>query len=55
MRYEQIVRSLDGTLRHITNVEEVKIPDLWHVSQRINKAIKGEQGVLSALIQVRPH
>ena len=35
MRYNQIVRSKDGTQSHIQNVDEIKIPDLWHAYMAI--------------------
>lgn len=30
MRYDQIVRSRDGKQRHIQQLDEVKVPDVWH-------------------------
>jgi hypothetical protein len=42
MRYDQIVRSKQGTKRHIVKVSEVDIPDLWHVAEKIRDAASGE-------------
>lgn len=42
MRYEQIVRSQGGKQRHIVNVNDVDIPDLWHTAERIRDAAGGE-------------
>ena len=37
MRYNQIVRAKDGTKRHIQLVDEVKIPDLWHITMAMKE------------------
>ena len=42
MRYNQIVRAKEGTQRHIVEVDEVKIPDLWHTIDAVRDHAKGE-------------
>jgi hypothetical protein len=48
MRYEQIVRSRDGMERHIVDVRDVKIPDLWHTAERMREAVTGNSDLTEA-------
>jgi len=42
MRYNQIVRAKEGTARHIQDVNEIKIPDLWHTAALIQAQAEGQ-------------
>lgn len=36
-RVTQIVRSPGGTAKHVTNLNEVEVPDCWHIAQHLAK------------------
>jgi len=40
-RITQIVRAPGGTAKHVANLAEIQVPDLWHVAQDLAK--KGEE------------
>ena len=41
MRFDQIVRAEEGTQRHIQEVNEVQIQDLWHTAMVIQAHAEG--------------
>lgn len=43
MRFDHIVRARDGASRRIEKVGDIKVPDLWHLSESIRESGKGRK------------
>lgn len=41
MRYDQIVRSREGTDRHVQPLDEVRVPDIWHTAMIVKELAEG--------------
>lgn len=41
MRYDQIVRSKEGTDRHVQSLDEIHVPDIWHTVMLVQELVEG--------------
>jgi hypothetical protein len=41
MRYDQIIRSREGTDRHVQSLEEISVPDIWHTVMLVKDLAEG--------------
>ena len=44
MRYEQVVRAKGAKKQHIQHVDEIKVPDMWHLYSQMLDAIEDPAG-----------
>ena len=47
MRVNQLVRCRDGTNRHIVKLDDVEIPDLYKVGEKLHHLLQGKSVLLS--------